>query len=494
MTRVAFQPVRTLRPLLAGLAVVPTRSDIKISDLVLDSRQMKPGALFLGVPGQNVDGRDFVPHALGAGAAAIVCDHDWRVPKNVEVPCFKVVDLRRNISLIANRFYGFPSRVMCIVGITGTNGKTTCAFLLAQALERLGRRSAFIGTTGIGLMGQFEPNDMTTPDAVSVQRTLSRFVSQGVDCVCLEVSSHGLSQHRVEGVEFEAALFTNLSRDHLDYHTDMSAYGDAKLMLFRNGALRIAVINRDDPLAPALREAAATARIWTYGTTPAADIYPVSIDSSFNGLAVKLASPMGEISVATGLFGQVNVANIAAVVATLLALDFKAHRIVDALADVVSPAGRMESFGMSPRQARIFVDYAHTPAALEEVLKSLKAHTSGKLWCVFGCGGDRDRGKRAQMGAVADRWADEIILTNDNPRGERSGEIMSEIEKGITVHTARRQPDRAQAIRETIESASADDTVLIAGKGHEDQQQVGDRLYRFSDREVVNELLQGVAP
>ena len=243
----ALIPVRTLKPLLAGFVEVPADADVEISALVLDSRNVVRGALFLGIRGDRLDGREYVPEAVQAGAAAVVCDAEWKAPDGLVVPCFVVDDLRRKIALIANRFYGFPSRVLCIVGLTGTNGKTTCGFLLAQALDRLGRPSAFIGTIGSGLIEQLEPNHLTTPDAIELQHTLADFVGRDANSVCIEVSSHALLQHRVEGIEFDVALFTNLSRDHLDYHQDMSAYVNAKLMLFRRTSLNIAVINHDDP-------------------------------------------------------------------------------------------------------------------------------------------------------------------------------------------------------------------------------------------------------
>ena len=489
----ALIPVRTLKPLLAGFVEVPADADVEISALVLDSRSVTPGALFLGIRGDRLDGRKYVPEAVQAGAAAVVCDAEWKAPDALAVPCFIVDDLRRKIALIANRFYGFPSRLLCIVGLTGTNGKTTCGFLLAQALNHLGRRSAFIGTIGSGLIEQLEPNHLTTPDAIELQQTLADFVGRDAHSVCMEVSSHALSQHRVEGVEFDVALFTNISRDHLDYHQDMSAYVNAKLMLFRRTGLNIAVINHDDPHENMVCKSIKSARIWTYGVREGADIYPLSVDSSFAGLYLRLATPAGEMKLRTSLFGQVNVPNIAAVVATLLALDYHPADIVDAMAVVVAPPGRMESFERERGDPRVFVDYAHTPVALEGALRSLKAHSSGKIWCVFGCGGERDRGKRSVMGAVADRWADEIVLTNDNPRGESPDQIITDIEAGIESHEALRQPDRAKAIYQAIKNADEDDIVLIAGKGHEQSQLIGNTLFPFCDREVVTNLLRGNA-
>ena len=477
----------SLSELLAGFVDVGPGADCRISAVTLDSRRVEPGALFIALPGLRQDGRDFIADAVARGAAAIVYDsHDFAAP-SLPVPALGIAQLAACTSAIADRFYGAPSRHLIVIGVTGTNGKTTCTQLLAQALDRPPRRCAVIGTLGYGFPGAIDPGLHTTPDAVATQRLLAEARSAGAAYAAMEVSSHALEQGRVEAVAFAVAVFTNLSRDHLDYHGDMDSYAAAKTRLFEREGLTAAVINRDDVYGRELIvRLGGRVRVITYGLT-SGDIHALGLDCAPDGLRVRAMTPRGELDLATPLLGRFNAYNLLATLATLLALGLEPDECAQRLSTLRPVPGRVERFHAANHRPLIVVDYAHTPDALEQVLRALRPHVSGKLWCVFGCGGDRD----PQMGEIAERLADHVILTDDNPRNESGDAIVRDIVAGMH-YRPRIIRERKAAITAAVSEAGVADVVLIAGKGHEDYQQIGETRYPYSDRDTVRALL-GIA-
>jgi UDP-N-acetylmuramoyl-L-alanyl-D-glutamate--2,6-diaminopimelate ligase len=478
-----------LKALLDSIAAVPASAEREVSGLAIDSRHVKPGDLFLAYAGGAADGRQFIASAVTAGAAAVVYEAgDGYQPGDVAVPAFGVANLRGALGTIASRFYDAPSRKLVVIGVTGTNGKTTCTQLLAQALDRAPRRCAVIGTLGSGFPGSLNESLHTTPDAVTVQRLLREFLGAGAGFVSMEVSSHALDQGRVNEVAFDFAVFTNLTRDHLDYHGDMQRYGAAKASLFGTPGLKHAVINRDDEFGRTLLEKLqGQVATLSYGLE-GGDVTVRSIVPIPSGLALHVVTPKGEAKLEAPLFGRFNAYNLLAVLSTLLLLDLSLADAIERLRHVRPVAGRAERFGGHGGRPLVIVDYAHTPDALEKILASLREHARGRLVCVFGCGGDRDRGKRPLMGAIAEQLADEVILTDDNPRTEAPERIIEDIRVGM-----KRAPqvirERAQAIAAAVTNAGTDDIVLVAGKGHEDYQQVGTTRLPYSDRTAVRKIL-----
>ncbi len=478
-----------LSRLLAGFVDTPLHDDPEITGLTLDSRAVQHGFLFVAVPGTRADGRAFIAGALARGAAAVVYEADGAGSDVRTASALGIRNLRQHIGTLADRFYGSPSQRLTVIGVTGTNGKTTTTSLLAQALDRAGRHCGLIGTLGSGFPGRLDPSLHTTPDAISVHRLMADFAAAGAEAVCMEVSSHALDQARVAGVVFDVAVFTNLTRDHLDYHGDMDAYAAAKARLFDFPHLAAAVINADDRFGQELI-ARARARVVSFGFENG-DVRASAVRPSPAGLAIDVTTPAGSAEVRSPLLGRFNAANLLAVLAVLLVLGMPLTDAAAALAHAQPVAGRMERFGGDDRPL-VVVDYAHTPDALEKALAALREHTAGRLLCVFGCGGDRDRGKRPQMGAIAERLADVVILTDDNPRHEEPLSIIREIAAGMRS-TPTVVPDRTQAIRAALAEARAGDIVLVAGKGHEDYQQVGAERRPYSDRDTVRALLQEAA-
>jgi UDP-N-acetylmuramoyl-L-alanyl-D-glutamate--2,6-diaminopimelate ligase len=493
----------SLKWLLDGIAAIPD-SDAQIVDLALDSREVRAGSLFLALPGTKTHGLEHAADAAARGASAVL----WEPAAGVEPPSLAgkpfaapIPDLRRLAGRIADRFFQWPSSQMRIVGVTGTNGKTTCAYLITQCLERLGRPAAYMGTIGWGFLGRLETPTHTTPDAVSLHRSLARLKSQGVREVAMEVSSHALDQGRVDGVRFHSAAFTNLSRDHLDYHASMQAYGEAKARLFRGQDLEHAIVNVGDAfgreLAHKLVGGVPLTAVWVGNRADAwlaerfLEAREVRLD--LQGIALDIESSSGEITLSTKLLGRFNAENVLVVLGCLLALGVPSAEAAAALAACTAPPGRMEVIEpRAPDKPLAVVDYAHTPDALAKALAALREHCRGALWCVFGCGGDRDAGKRPIMGSIADELADEIIVTDDNPRSEDPQEIIRAITRGIKTHPARVIPDRAAAIASALNRARAADIVLIAGKGHEDYQIYGATRRSFSDRIEAQRVL-GIA-
>ncbi|MDH3513250.1 MAG: UDP-N-acetylmuramoyl-L-alanyl-D-glutamate--2,6-diaminopimelate ligase [Gammaproteobacteria bacterium] len=483
----------SLRDLLEGMARVPGVANREVRGLQTDSRRVQRGDLFLAVPGMLADGRDFIGDAVASGAGAIVYETgDDFAFRGAPVPAFGVTGLYQKIGIIADRFYGSPSRRLVVVGVTGTNGKTTCTQLLAQALDQPPRRCAVIGTLGSGFPGELNASIHTTPDAVTVQGLMADFLGRGAAQVSMEVSSHALDQGRVNGVRFHVAVFTNLTRDHLDYHRDMNAYGRAKARLFSMEGLKFAVINHDDSFGRHLLLGLGTqVKSMSYGVD-GGDVRASEVRPSPEGLQIRVRTPFGETELRSPLIGHFNVYNLLAVFTTLLALGVELNEAAARLSRAHAPAGRAERFGGTNGLPLVVVDYAHTPDALEKILSALRAHARGKIWCVFGCGGDRDRGKRPVMGEVAERLADVVVLTDDNPRHESGDAIISEIAGGMHA-TPQVIRERRAAIAAAIRNAREGDIVLVAGKGHEDYQQVGDERRPYSDREAVQQLIEVAA-
>ncbi|MET0291043.1 MAG: UDP-N-acetylmuramoyl-L-alanyl-D-glutamate--2,6-diaminopimelate ligase [Steroidobacteraceae bacterium] len=471
----------------------------EVTDLALDSRQVRPGGAFLACRGESQHGLDHVGQALALGASVVLWEPaDGRSPPSLppEVVSIRVPDLAARASEIAARFFGEPSSSLRVIGITGTNGKTTCAWLLAQALERAGHPAAYIGTLGAGRNGKVVAGSHTTPDAVTLQRLLAGFRSDGATHVAMEVSSHALAQGRAAAVRFAAAVLTNLTRDHLDYHGTMERYAEAKALLFSRDEVAVRVVNVDDAFGRALLARYPQA----IGVSPSGQMARgdgawlrathVALDDA--GLSFELDSTFGAARVETSLIGGFNLANALTVLGALLGLGLPLNEATEALRALAPPPGRMERFGGGANAPLVAVDYAHTPDALEKALQALREHTTGKLWCVFGCGGDRDRGKRPVMGEIAARLADEIVVTDDNPRTESSADIVAEILAGIS-RPVNVEHDRAAAIAMAVRSARPGDAVLVAGKGHESVQIVGTEQRPFSDAVAVRDALGGSA-
>ena len=482
---------RSLRELLDGIATIGA-PDIVVTGLTLDSRSVRPGDAFVALQGSAQHGITFAPAALAQGASVILAEGP--VPAVSSASTIWIERLRDQVGEIAARFFERPSVALHMIGVTGTNGKTSTVQLLAAALEALGARAATIGTLGAGLVGAVEGGERTTPDAISVQALLARFRDAGATHTAMEVSSHALEQGRVNAIDFEVAVFTNLTRDHLDYHGTMEAYGAAKAKLFVWPGLRAGVINIDDAFG---RDLVANlpqgVQCLRYALDADAEIRATDVRTSDDGLRFVLATPWGNGEVASSLLGRFNVYNLLAVTGCLGALGYDFIQIQNALAQLTPVAGRMHRLG-GGAVPLVVIDYAHTPDALEQALTSLRAHTHGRLICVFGCGGERDAGKRPQMGAIAERLADSIIITDDNPRGENGDAIVAQIVAGLAdAQRAQVQRDRAAAIAQALREARAGDVVLIAGKGHEPYQEIGGRKFPFNDLDVARRALEARA-
>lgn len=493
---------KDLRALLAGSAVdVP--ADIGVVDLTLDSRAVQFGGAFIALPGTRTHGIGFAAQAVNAGARAIL----WEPTPGVAAPrvpdtvlLLAVPNLTAILGTIADRFFGTPSQAVRTVGVTGTNGKTTTAYVIATATQLLGTPAAYAGTIGFGRIDALKTVTHTTPDSITVHRQLAELRAEGVRSLAMEVSSHALDQHRVDGVRFDTAVFTNLTRDHLDYHGTFESYAAAKAKLFAWPELKHAVINADDEFGRQLLSSqAARAQMLTSYSRSASlpdmrngvrHLFAVRAAAGVTGLDITVDGSWGVATLHSRFIGEFNVENLLAALATLLGWNVPFHDALAALERCSPPPGRMETLVATGKPLAI-VDYAHTPDALEKLLAAARKHTTGKLICIFGCGGDRDPGKRPIMAAVAERLADQVIVTDDNPRTEDGDAIVADIVKGFTAPArALIERDRAAAIAQGIALGKPGDVVLIAGKGHEDYQIVGTERRRFSDREVARALLE----
>ncbi|HEY3700493.1 MAG TPA: UDP-N-acetylmuramoyl-L-alanyl-D-glutamate--2,6-diaminopimelate ligase, partial [Spongiibacteraceae bacterium] len=423
-----FDTNKTLGDLLPEIAA--PQAQLPVTGLALDSRRLRAGELFLAYPGEQADGRLFVDQAVARGAVAIIAESGFE-RSDLPIPVIRIPRLRAQVSRIADRFYDHPSRSVNVIGVTGTNGKTSCTQLLAQALRLLGKNCGVIGTLGNSLDNKIDGGGLTTPDPIALQAQLSQWRDQGVRHVAMEVSSHGLAQGRVSGIQFRGAVFTNLSRDHLDFHGTMENYGAAKMALFDMAGLEFAVLNRDDKFGAALADKLRTRMsVLDYSMNADAAIAIKNAEFRNDGVHAIATTPWGDIAVHSHLLGDFNLSNLLAVIAVLGQLQIAPADIAALLPKLKPIAGRMQRVGTNA-DIEIVVDYAHTPDALEHVLSALRRHCSGKLWCVFGCGGDRDVGKRPLMGAIAARLADRVVLTSDNPRSEDPQRILDDIVAGI---------------------------------------------------------------
>ncbi|MFD2229282.1 UDP-N-acetylmuramoyl-L-alanyl-D-glutamate--2,6-diaminopimelate ligase [Alkalimarinus sediminis] len=484
----------TLSALLKGICVLPSVLDCRVYGIALDSRKVKKGDLFIALKGFSSSARAYIPQAIANGAVAVLVESDQETVSICEegdsVELF-VPGLKTHVGDIASRFFGAPSKLMKVVGVTGTNGKTSVSQYLAQVLSGLGDKTGVIGTLGYGLLDDLEVATHTTPDVVRVQQILANLKCQGASCAAMEVSSHGLDQGRVDDVSFAGAVFTNLSRDHLDYHGSMEAYGNAKKALFQKPGLSFAVINFDDEFGRELVGAIAEGtQIISYGISEPADIVVDRIQYTHKGIDAELSGPWGTTSLSCQLMGAFNLSNVMAVIGVAYAMGYKIEEICQAVAELTPVTGRMQSYSVAGR-AGVVVDYAHTPDALKNALVAVRQHCRGKVWCVFGCGGDRDTGKRPMMAAIAETYADVVVVTDDNPRGEKPESIVADILTGFSdERRARVLHDRRTAIETCISSAAEEDMVLVAGKGHEDYQEVAGQRLEFSDIAVVESCLK----
>ena len=481
-----------LNQLLAGYARAP---ELEVTGVETDSRRVTAGDAFLAVKGVGSHGLQHVEQALARGASAVVWEPASGVaePEDLPVPQIAVAGLAKKVGEIAARFHGEPSKKLFTVGVTGTDGKTSTAYLIAQALDLLGADCGYLGTIGYGRVNALREASHTTPDAIRLQELFADFIRAGLKACAMEVSSHALDQARVSGIGFDVAILTNITRDHLDYHGTVEAYAAAKQRLFTEYRRGVAVLNRDD----------ATGAIWAtkldkaivYGIEGAAPstgqwLIARELHLTAEGLAFTLDSSWGKAAVRSQLLGRFNIYNLLAALAALLAKGASLVEAVPVLAQLKTVPGRIEGFKGARAAPLVVVDYAHTPEALAQILKAVRAHCTGKLICVFGCGGDRDRGKRPLMGAAAEQGADVAIITDDNPRSEAPQAIAADIAAGLAdAKKMRVIHDRAEAIRTAVQEAGANDVVVIAGKGHETTQTVGTEVRAFSDRDFVAQLV-----
>jgi UDP-N-acetylmuramoyl-L-alanyl-D-glutamate--2,6-diaminopimelate ligase len=494
-------PGMLLSELLQGFVEYIARQDFLVQRLVLDSRMVLPGDLFIALPGKTVDGRYYINDAINRGAGAVLWQSDagsepipinWRTSASGEpLPVIAIEDLIHKVGVLADRFYREPSKSLYTVGITGTNGKTSTSQFIAQSLNQT-KSCGVMGTMGWGYLHALKPASHTTPDAISCQQQLAELRDSGAQAIAMEVSSHALDQGRVSGVHFDCAVFTNLTHDHLDYHGDMQAYADAKTRLFNWPGVRCHVINQDDAFGRTLIEQRnPEIKLLSYGIDSfhgMPEIFADKLRYHHGGMSFELHTPDGSGHVDVTLFGQFNVYNLLATMGVLLDAGLPFDLALQRLQMIKPIDGRMQVMQLSGIPL-VIIDYAHTPDALQQILSATRQHQFGKLWMVFGCGGDRDKAKRPVMGAIAENFADHVILTNDNPRHESPQTIIENIRAGmgqqkqIVV-----EMERARAIRYALAHASQDDVVVIAGKGHETYQQIGDDKIPFSDAQVVKEF------
>ncbi len=493
-----------LSQLLAGLLEISPDQDRRVQGLSIDSRQVKKDDVFLAYQGTTIHGCEYMNMAIRQGASVVVVDSladaQTRMSQSA-VPVFVVQNLQQHLGVIAARFFGAPSSALQVTGVTGTNGKTSCTHFIAQCLSENNQVTGLIGGLGVGVWGDLVASSHTTPDAIAIQRAFAVFRDKQVKHVVMEVSSHGLAQGRVIGSEIDTAIFTNLSHDHLDYHGSMASYAKVKSLLFRMPSVKRAIINLDDAegqnliqyIAPSVEQVGygLSSMVMSFrGLKIHADI----IRQDRRGFRLAVKGDWGTFTMEVPLIGRFNASNVLAVSACLLMSGMPVERVVQCVSQLRAPSGRMERFGGCQGRPLVIVDYAHTPDALCQVLQTLREHCEQLLWVVFGCGGDRDHVKRAMMGAMAAQLADRVVLTDDNPRTENPDQIIKDIEQGVLGAGSLRaeqidiKRDRAEAIYYAIEQASPNDIVLIAGKGHEDYQQIGRRYFSFSDRQVIAEM------
>jgi UDP-N-acetylmuramoyl-L-alanyl-D-glutamate--2,6-diaminopimelate ligase len=484
----------TLNELITGLRyeVLQGSTSCALAGITADSREVQPGWAFVAIPGVKVDGHTYIAQALAQGASVLVVDRPLDLTTRTLACCLRVPDSRHALAHMAAAFFGHPSRQLRLIGVTGTNGKTTSTYLLEAVLLAHGLTPGVIGTVTYRYADHEWPADQTTPAAEDIQRLLRQMVDAGVSDCALEVSSHALAQHRVWGCQFAAALFTNLTQDHLDYHADMAAYFAAKARLFTTYQPGVAVLNYDDPAGEQLMHET-RAPVITYGFSPASDVSVEHLAMDASGIDLTVRMERQPVTVHSQLIGRHNVYNILGVLATVNGLGLGIEQTVQGIERLRTVRGRFERVDRG-QPFSVLVDYAHTDDALRNVLQAARGIATGRILVVFGAGGDRDRGKRARMGRVAAQYADLAVITSDNPRTEAPMAIIRAIEGGFRelgrASQYRLIEDRAGAIHEAIGLARAGDVVLIAGKGHETYQIVGDERFSFDDRQIVTQALQ----
>lgn len=465
-----------------GLTGIPELSGLAVHNLTLDSRDVSRNDVFIALKGASLDGHDYIDSAVRAGAVAVIAE---RPVAGTEVPVVVIPELRSRLGQLADDFYQAPSSALEVIGITGTNGKTSTCQYIAQSLDYLGRRCGIIGTNGQGLWGALQETLNTTPDVVSLHRELARQRDQGGGYCAMEVSSHGLDQGRVAGVRFKTAVFTNLSRDHLDYHGTMEAYGNAKWTLLQWPGLVNAIVNLDDAWVQHHLDSIVAERVLTFGHAPGAAIRVISYQCHPGGIDARVATPWGEAELNLPLLGLFNLSNALAAFTLLLSESVPLSTAARVLSTLRPVKGRMEKLALESGLT-VVVDYAHTPDALGKALSACRAHVAGRLGVVFGCGGDRDAGKRPEMAAAAEQGADFVVVTDDNPRHEASASILADIRRGFArPDSVTEIPDRRSAIEQTLARCGAGDVLLIAGKGHEAYQDVMGFRQSFSDQQTV---------
>ena len=508
----ATNTFKTLYKLLGG-------SDLELDDfslnyLIIDSRKVNKDDVFIAIKGYTVNGRDFIPQAISSGAAVVLIETnrksndlkiDYLKQKNKKaIPQISIFQLSQKLSKIANDFYCSPSKNLSVIGVTGTNGKTTVTQLIAQCVTLLNKKAALLGTIGNGIYNQLEPSLNTTLSAIEVQSALAEFITQQVQVVTMEISSHGLAMNRVKALNCAATVFTNLSRDHLDYHKTMNKYAKAKWSLFSGDehekqvtSSGKSIINYDDEYGR--RWIDKLSSVTVVSCQPKSLRRLKTLDKPYVGVSmieyhdkgakIHMESSWGKAIIHSRLLGEFNVSNVLLAIATLLTLDYPFFAVVNMASYLKPICGRMEVIHVK-NSPTVIIDYAHTPDALQKALQASRIHCKGQLWVIFGCGGDRDTGKRPLMAEVAEQFADKIVLTNDNPRTEDEAKIIHDIEQGLSnIKNTQVITDRVTAIRETLAQAKADDVILIAGKGHEDYQIIGKTKHHYSDQETVKQIL-----
>lgn len=472
-----------MKSLLDWLPDQTALAGVKGQDLTLDSREVRRGSVFVALKGSVVDGHDYIDSAIKAGAVAILAERPVSTPGSV--PLVVIPELRKRLGELADAFHEHPSKELNMIGVTGTNGKTSTCQYIAQSLDFLGRRCGIIGTNGQGLWGALQETLNTTPDVIRLHRELARQWQQGGRYCAMEVSSHGLDQGRVDGVAFHSAIFTNLSRDHLDYHGTMEAYGEAKWRLLRWPGLKTAIVNADDVWAQNNRHRIEAEQVLTFGLADNADIRVRQYRCHPTGLDAELETPWGPAELNLPLLGVFNLSNALAAFTLLLAELVPLSTAARVISNLRPVKGRMEVIRLTAGPL-VVVDYAHTSDALEKALAACRDHVSGRLGVIFGCGGDRDRGKRPEMARSAEHHADFVVITDDNPRTEASADILRDVLAGFErPEQVTLLSDRREAILQTLNQCSTDDVVLVAGKGHEAYQEILGVRHHFSDQEVV---------
>ncbi len=466
---------------------VKGRRDVEVTGITLCSQMARDGYLFAAIPGSRYDGHDFVEEARHRGAVAALVQRD--IPNGNGITIIGVEDTRQSLAALADCFYDSPSKGIEVIGVTGTNGKTTVCYLLYETLKAAGRSPALFGTIEYLVGERSIPAERTTPESPYLQWMLRKAVDEGCDCLVMEVSSHALAQQRVACVNFDTAVFTNLGNEHLDFHGSREDYFKAKSLLFKVPELKLAVVNADDGYGRDI-EVSEGATLVTYGMSEAAMVRTVSVEAEPNGSRFEIGGQLGRLSVDLPLLGRHNVYNALAAVSVALSMGVSADTVASVLAGTKAVPGRLEEVVKS-RPYRVFIDYAHTEEALRNVLSALRGVCKGRVILVFGCGGDRDRNKRLPMGRVAAQLADFTFVTSDNPRGEDPLEIIAEIVRGFSGNEEKytEVPDRREAIASALAAAEQRDIVLIAGKGHERTQDLGSTVVSFNDREVVEEIV-----